>query len=51
MADMQDMLGMGAMDEGIETNVDYQYEILNHPDYIAGDIDIEFIEKFRTAIK
>ena len=37
--------------EGIETNVDYQYEILNHPDYIAGDIDIEFIEKFRTAIK
>ena len=31
--------------EGIETNIDYQYEIINHPDYIAGDIDIEFIEK------
>lgn len=31
--------------EGIDTNVDYQYEILNHPDYISGDIDIEFIEK------
>ncbi len=30
--------------EGIDTNVDYQYEILNHPDYISGDIDIEFIE-------
>ncbi len=31
--------------EGIDTNVDYQYEIMNHPDYVAGDIDIEFIEK------
>lgn len=31
--------------EGIDTNVDYQYEILNHPDYCAGDIDVEFIEK------
>lgn len=33
--------------EGIDTNVDYQYEIMNHPDYIAGDIDIEFIEKMQ----
>ena len=31
--------------EGIDTNVDYQYEILNNPDYISGNIDIEFIEK------
>lgn len=31
--------------EGIDTNVDYQYEILNHPDFESGDIDIEFIEK------
>ena len=31
--------------EGIDTNVDYQYEILNHPDFIKGNIDIEFIEK------
>ena len=30
--------------EGIDTNVDYQYEILNHPDFIEGNIDIEFIE-------
>ena len=30
--------------EGIDTNVDYQYEILHHPAYISGDIDIEFIE-------
>ena len=29
--------------EGIDTNVDYQYEILNHPDYQAGEFDIEFI--------
>ncbi len=28
--------------EGIDTNVDYQYEIMNHPAYISGDIDIEF---------
>ena len=29
--------------EGIDTNVDYQYEILNDPDYQNGDFDIEFI--------
>ena len=28
---------------GIDTNVDYQYEILNDPDYQSGDFDIEFI--------
>lgn len=31
--------------EGIHTNVDYLYDIINHPDFIKGDIDIEFIEK------
>lgn len=31
--------------EGIDTNVDYLYDIINHPDYISGNIDIEFIEK------
>lgn len=31
--------------EGIDTNVDYQYEIMNDPDYRSGNIDIEFIEK------
>ena len=30
--------------EGIHTNVDYLYHILNHPDYIEGNIDISFIE-------
>lgn len=33
--------------EGVDTNVDYQYGILNHPDYISGDIDIDFIEKMQ----
>ena len=36
---------------GIDTNVDYQYEILNNPDYIAGNIDIEFIEELERAKK
>lgn len=31
--------------EGIDTNVDYLYDILNHPDYMEGNIDIAFIEK------
>lgn len=31
--------------EGIDTNVDYQYDILNHPDYQSGNIDIEFISE------
>lgn len=35
--------------EGIDTNVDYQYGILNHPDYTAGNIDIEFIDRFAGA--
>lgn len=30
--------------EGIDTNVDFQYEIINNQDYQAGNIDIEFIE-------
>ena len=32
--------------EGIDTNIDYQYEIMNHPDYQSGKIDIEFISKW-----
>lgn len=44
IAKMRSALGEVIID-GIETNIDYQYEILNHPDYISGDIDIEFIEK------
>lgn len=35
--------------EGIDTNVDYQYSILEHPDYVEGNIDIEFIERFKPV--
>ena len=41
---MQSALGEVII-EGIDTNVDYQYEILNHPDYRSGNVDIEFIER------
>lgn len=34
------------MIEGIDTNVEYQYELLNHPRFLTGDIDIEFIDSF-----
>ncbi|MCR4688959.1 MAG: acetyl-CoA carboxylase biotin carboxylase subunit [Saccharofermentans sp.] len=30
---------------GIKNNVDYQYGILNHPDFVNGNTDIDFIEK------
>ena len=43
IAKMQSALGEVII-EGIDTNVDYQYEIVHHPDYLAGNIDIEFIE-------
>lgn len=47
---MQSALGEVII-EGIDTNVDYQYEILNDPDYIEGNIDIEFIEQFEEKKK
>lgn len=31
--------------EGIDTNVDYQYEILHNEQFVSGDIDIEFINE------
>ena len=40
---MQSALGEVII-EGIDKNVDYQYEIFNHPDYLSGNIDVEFIE-------
>lgn len=41
---MQSALGETVI-EGIDTNIDYQYEILNHPDYLSGNVDVEFIQK------
>ena len=34
--------------EGIQTNVDYQYEILHHPNFVDGIIDIEFINQMES---
>ena len=44
IAKMQCALGEIIID-GVETNIDYQYEIMNHPDFQSGNINIEFIEK------
>lgn len=32
--------------EGIQTNIDFQYEIMCHDDFMKGNIDTGFIEKF-----
>ncbi len=37
--------------EGIDTNIDYQLEILRHPDFVAGAYDIGFIEKYGDALR
>ena len=37
--------------EGIDTNVDYQYEILDHPRFKSGDIDISFIEQLHSSVE
>ena len=34
--------------EGGQTNLDFQYEIINNPDFEAGDIDTDFISKYFT---
>lgn len=34
--------------EGIDTNVDYQYDIMSHPKYRSGDITIEFIQNLES---
>ncbi len=40
---MQSALGEVVI-EGVDTNVDYQYGILHHPDFLSGNINIGFIE-------
>lgn len=35
--------------EGVETNVDYQYGILQNPDYCRGNFDIEFLNRKGAA--
>ncbi len=36
--------------EGIETNVDFQYEIVNHPAFLEGKTDTGFIERYFSGI-
>ena len=33
--------------EGVDTNIDYQYGILNHPEFLAGNADIGFLENMQ----
>lgn len=32
--------------EGIDTNIDYEYEIINNRQFISGNFDVDFIDKF-----
>lgn len=32
--------------EGVHTNIDYAYDIINNKDYISGNFDINFLEHF-----
>lgn len=41
---MQSALGEVII-EGVDTNVDYQYDILSHPKFLSGDLDIEFVNE------
>ena len=31
--------------EGVDTNIDFNYEIINNPYFIEADVDTSFIEK------
>lgn len=44
IAKMRSVLGELIV-EGIETNIDFQYEILNHEDFQAGNFTTQFIEE------
>ena len=39
------------MVEGIKTNVEYQYLIMHNPDFIKGQYDTGFIERFNYLVK
>ena len=42
IAKMKSALGEVIID-GVDTNVDYQFDILNDPDFQSGNLDIEFL--------
>ncbi|MEY8428010.1 acetyl-CoA carboxylase biotin carboxylase subunit [Lachnospiraceae bacterium 46-15] len=43
---MQSALGEMII-EGVDTNIDYQYGILNHSEFLAGNVDIGFLENMQ----
>ena len=44
---MQSALGEVII-EGVDTNVNYQYALLSNPDFVKGNIDIEFIDRLQA---
>ena len=42
IAKMQSALGEVIID-GIDTNIDYQFEILSHPDFQSGNFNVGFL--------
>jgi acetyl-CoA carboxylase biotin carboxylase subunit len=48
IAKMKSALGEVIID-GVDTNIDYQFEILNDPDYQAGNFNIEFLSTHEIA--
>ena len=48
IAKMQSALGEVII-EGIDTNVDFQFEIISDPVYQSGDFDVEFLSGFSSA--
>ena len=45
IAKMKSALGEVVI-EGVHTNIDYAYDIINNKDYISGNFDINFLEHF-----
>lgn len=37
--------------QGVNTNLDYQYEILNDEEYVSGKVDTGFIERFQKRLE
>lgn len=37
--------------QGVKTNLDYQYEILNDEEYVQGHVDTGFIERFQERLE
>ena len=38
--------GLKIMIKGIKTTIPFQIEIINHPDFINGNYDIGWVEKY-----